>query len=271
MTSTDLAGPEVLPASLRERKKLATRRALRRVALDLISERGFSHVTVEDIAEAADVSPRTFFNYFPSKEAALFGRDPERAQRLRARLVDHSGGESALEALRVVLVDDARAAAEELTELGGDPAAWLRRMKGAHVDPHLRAASAAQMTTVERIVAEALAERLRPDPQRDPYPALLAAAASAVMRATTTFWANSGGAVPLDQLTDVAWQALASGLPENCALRHVTERAGPDAAGSRPQDNRTSSPAPSAAPGRPGSPPDPAASPLSPARRKDHH
>ncbi len=71
------------PVSLRERKKLATRRLLRRAALDLVAERGLTNVTVEDIAEAADVSPRTFFNYFPSKEAALFGGDPDRAAELR--------------------------------------------------------------------------------------------------------------------------------------------------------------------------------------------
>src|SRR5437868_404754 len=98
---------------LRERKKLATRRSLRRVALDLIAERGFGNVTVEDIAEAADVSPRTFFNYFPSKEAALFGADPDRVTALREGVVRAAPGGTALEALRVVMADDARAVADE--------------------------------------------------------------------------------------------------------------------------------------------------------------
>src|SRR6202034_2785041 len=91
------------PASLRERKKLATRRLLRRAALDLVAERGLASVTVEDIAEAADVSPRTFFNYFPSKEAALFGGDPDRAAELRERVATGAPGKSALEAMRVGL------------------------------------------------------------------------------------------------------------------------------------------------------------------------
>ena len=145
---------------LRERKKQATRRTLRRVALELITQRGFSQVTVEDIAEAADVSPRTFFNYFPSKEAALFGADPARIAALRDGLVHQLPGAPALDALRVVLAEDARAVAEELTALGGDPAVWLRRVREARADPHLRAAQSAQMAMVERAIADALAERL---------------------------------------------------------------------------------------------------------------
>jgi len=129
-------------ASLRQRKKLATRRSLRRAALDLVAERGFAHVTIEDIAEAADVSPRTFFNYFPSKEAALFGTDPERIPVLREQMIHTAPGEPALEALRMIMVSDARAVADELGALGGDPVDWLRRMKGAHTDPQLRAARA---------------------------------------------------------------------------------------------------------------------------------
>jgi AcrR family transcriptional regulator len=227
--TTALAEPR---PSLRERKKLATRRALRRVALDLVSERGFTQVTVEDIAEAADVSPRTFFNYFPSKEAALFGADPDRTESLRQRLVQDLPGSSVLEVLRVVLVDEARAITEELTELGGDPAQWLRRMKAANVDPHLRAARAGHMAMIECVVASAIAERLGADADRDPYPLLLASAAMGVMRGASSFWGTSGGVVPLAQLVDAAYRALADGLPEDSALRHIvetTERTGSSA------------------------------------------
>jgi AcrR family transcriptional regulator len=212
--------------SLRERKKLATRRSLRRIALDLVAERGFTHVTVDDIAEAADVSPRTFFNYFPSKEAALFGADPDRIAELRLRVAHDAPGEPVLDALRMVMVSDAQSVADELSGLGGDAADWLRRMKEARSDPHLRAAHAAQMAMVERAVTEGLAERLGTDPERDPYPGLLAAMASGVFRASMTFWASSGGTVPLSQLIDLAFRALADGLPERCAFRDITASLG---------------------------------------------
>jgi AcrR family transcriptional regulator len=108
MTITSTSVPAEPQASLRERKKLATRRTLRRVALDLVAERGFSQVTVEDIAAAADVSPRTFFNYFPSKEAALFGTDPDRVAALHERVLREAPGQPVLDALRVVLAAEAR-------------------------------------------------------------------------------------------------------------------------------------------------------------------
>ena len=211
-------------ASLRERKKLATRRALRRVALDLVAERGFAHVTVDDIAEAADVSTRTFFNYFPSKEAALFGTDPDRVAELRDAVARRAPGQPALDVLRAVLTSDAEKVAEEITELGGGQE-WLRRMKVARADPHLRAAQAAQMAMTERALAEGIAQRLGADPDQDPYPALVAAMAGGVIRTSMTFWAGSGGAAPLGELIDLGFRALADGLPEDCALRQVTRNA----------------------------------------------
>jgi len=213
-------------SSRRERKKLATRRSLRRAALDLIAERGFAHVTVEDIAEAADVSPRTFFNYFPSKEAALFGTAPDETQALRERVAREAPGEPVLAALRAIVASGVDARAAELAELGGDPADWLNVMRELRTDPHLRAAQAAQMAKVERALVEGIAGRLGADPERDPYPGLLAAVAAGVFRSSLTFWAASGGAVPPGRVAGLAFQALADGLPERCALRDLTANNG---------------------------------------------
>jgi AcrR family transcriptional regulator len=209
------------PASLRERKKAATRKLLRRAALELVAERGLSNVTVEDIAEAAEVSPRTLFNYFPNKEAVLFGGDPDRAAALRDRVATCAPGQPALQALRVALTEDARATADELGSLGGDPAEWVRRMKIARADPHIRAAHAAQMSMIERAIAEGLATRLGTDLDTDPYPGVLAAASVSTVRSCLTFWAGAGSSVDLIDLIDQAFQALTDGLPENAALRDI--------------------------------------------------
>jgi AcrR family transcriptional regulator len=238
VSPASLVAPTPLPEqspSLRERKKLATRLAIRRAALDLIAARGFSQVTVDDIAVAADVSPRTFFNYFPSKEAVLFGAGLGRAEELRARLVQDLPGATALAALRVVLADYARHVAGELGALGGDPTRWVRQMKAAHADPQLRAAQAAHMAQVEAGIAVGVADRLGVDPSRDAYPLLLASAATGVLRATMSFWAASGGAVPLDQLVDAAFQALADGFPEDTALRGLGPQAARRKAANRPK------------------------------------
>ena len=222
MTVTPATAP---PVSLRERKKLATRRLLRRAALELVAERGLANVTVEDIAEAAEVSPRTFFNYFPSKESVLFGGDTDRAAELREGIAVAAPSGSALDAVRVVLTRDSETMADELRSLGGDPADWLRRMKVARTDPHVRAAHAAQMAMIERAIAEGLAARLGADQETDPYPGVVAAAAVSVVRACLSFWAGSGGATSLGQLIDEAFLSLAAGFPENSDLRRVTVNA----------------------------------------------
>jgi AcrR family transcriptional regulator len=219
---TGHAFPAQAPASLRERKKLATRHELRRVTLRLVAERGFSNVTVEEIAEAANVSPRTFFNYFPSKEAALFGADPALAAATRDAIVHQTPAEPVVNVLRSVMTAQATRVADEFAELGGDPVEWLGRMRSARTDPHLHAVHGAQMAAIERSLAEAIAQRLGTDIERDPYPGLLASMATGVFRSSMSFWASSGGTIPFDRLVDLAFAALASGLPENCDLRNVT-------------------------------------------------
>src|SRR6266540_3380610 len=66
---------EMSQVSLRERKKARTRAAIREHAMRLFREQGFAETTVDQIAEAADVSPSTFFRYFPNKEAVILQDD----------------------------------------------------------------------------------------------------------------------------------------------------------------------------------------------------
>jgi len=75
VSTTAAPEPVTAPCTLRERKKQQTRQALHDAALTLVSEHGLDGVTVEQICSDADVSPRTFFNYFTSKAHAALGLD----------------------------------------------------------------------------------------------------------------------------------------------------------------------------------------------------
>ena len=105
---------------LRERKRLATRRAIQVAVLELAVERGFDGVTVDEVSRVADISPRTFFNYFASKEEAVLG-DPPRlpAGDVVDRFVTGSDGLSLPDGLLEVLIHagDGAMADSELVQL----------------------------------------------------------------------------------------------------------------------------------------------------------
>jgi AcrR family transcriptional regulator len=75
------------PTGLRERKKQKTKEAIQREAMRLFQENGYEETTIEEIAEAAEISPSTFFNYFPTKEdVVLYDRyDPIMASMMLSR------------------------------------------------------------------------------------------------------------------------------------------------------------------------------------------
>jgi AcrR family transcriptional regulator len=194
-------------AGLRERKKAATRLALHEAALRLVAERGLDHVSVDDIAERADVSPRTFFNYFASKDDAVVGLDPATRESTAEAFRSRPAGESPVEALRAVQ-------REAATEMARDPELWPLRMKVIDAHPVLIGRLTAAFGESERVLAEAVATRTGTAVGVDVYPTLLAATSSTVMRTALHRWLVSGFTASLPHLVDEAWDALVAGLPE---------------------------------------------------------
>ena len=88
------------PTGRRERKKAATRQSIADAALHLFLENGYDHVSIRDIAEAADVSTATIFKHFSGKEALVFDQDETREAELVAVVRDRPKGQTVLEALR---------------------------------------------------------------------------------------------------------------------------------------------------------------------------
>src|SRR5688500_7564486 len=121
-----------LNVGLRERKKAETRKAIADAALALAVERGPAAVTVDDIAAAAGISPRTVFNYFATKEDAILGVDAERRRDLLDRLEARPADESPLRALREAMRDS--------TGSSEGAVAWRTRARLARQHPQLQAA-----------------------------------------------------------------------------------------------------------------------------------
>ncbi len=193
-------------AGLRERKKAQTRRALTVAAIQLSIERGSpDRVTVEEISDAADVSPRTFFNYFSSKEDAILGVDPDRRAGLRAELELRPIDETPVDALRAALLATAEGI-DENAEL------WAQRLQLVREHPSLSPGYVASFADFERGLVEAMAARLDLDPDTDLYPAIVVATALTVMRVTVKHWQANDGDTPLTELLDLAFDQLADGL-----------------------------------------------------------
>jgi len=168
---------------MRERKKLATREALSAAALRLALEHGPQNVRVDDIAEAAGVSPRTYNNYFSSREQAIVvalaaERGHGVAAALRKRPVD--------EPLEHAVIG---AVVEQYSDAGEPDRDVLALINSA---PALQAEFLDTIAAIERPLADAIATRTGADGQGELRPEVLAAAVSGAARVAAEHWLQPG-------------------------------------------------------------------------------
>jgi len=190
----------------RERKKAETRAALARAAMRLALDRGVENVTTEAIAEAADVAPRTFRNYFSGKEEAIVAEMADGMHLIADELRARPAGEPLWDAVGHALSFMRSMPPEALAEM----AAKVRMIRAS------RALLASQLAGFEQIGEEftaIIAERTGTDARTDIYPRLAAAVVVATLRMAIFTWLESDGRL---NLADVAADALArvrAGLP----------------------------------------------------------
>jgi len=200
MSDTRPAGP---PMGLRERKKARTRAAIRTEAMRLFRERGYAATTIEQIAAAADISPATFFRYYPTKEDVVLQDDldvllPEAVEAQPPSL-------GPIAAVRA-------AVAQALSPMGPADLDRLQEtiMLSASV-PEIRARAADEFTRTIEVMAAPLARRARRSPD-DPAVRHVAGAVIGVIWAATMVPPVSDDPADLVDRIDVALAHLEQGL-----------------------------------------------------------
>jgi AcrR family transcriptional regulator len=159
---------------LREHKRARTRAAVVDVALELFREHGFDHVTVADVCAAAEIAPRTFFRYFPSKEDVL----AEPAREMTTVVLEAIRSAPGEVDDRTVLAGAMRTLVLYCLEHRARLVTFLRitAVSGQRIQPHLR------LTDRERFYGEALLARRGNPPAPDWRTRLLVARAVAAFR-----------------------------------------------------------------------------------------
>jgi len=211
---------------LRERKRIATRRAIQLAAVELAGERGFDRVTIDEISHVANVSPRTFFNYFPSKESAIIGELPELPD---AETIDHfvtaGRDEPILEGISTLLIAaiDVGDTGEPDQSDGAEDALNMQRIHRLRRallkdNPELFALRMASMHKFEDALSGVVQRRLEHD---DPSLAddpetlhqrarLVTYVAFAGMRHAWSCWADHGGVEPLSDRLRSSFEQLSA-------------------------------------------------------------
>ena len=191
MSSTGPGGPAA-DEGLRARKRAATQSALERAAISLALEHGYDSVTVDMICEAAMVSPRTFFNYFGTKEGAFVGGTPPKPTDAEHRAFVHGTG-------RDVLGDLVGMIATAMADHSPDTELLRKRRKLIERTPELLTGETSRIAELEEHLVQLVLERFHAQGRTEPGTPDLAdearmvvALAGSVMRYSMQKWFSGG-------------------------------------------------------------------------------
>jgi AcrR family transcriptional regulator len=199
-------------AELRERRRRRTASEIEHAALELFSVRGFDSVTVDDIANAAHISRRTFFRHYASKDDVLLG-DPRRDEQLLVGWLDTVPSHVApVDALHGALLDLASA-------LEADSATTLLRIQVLDHAPKAMAAAFTQRQGYLDRLTPIIAGRMGVDENRDMRPALIVGTSISAMYVGIWHWLRNSADRPLHEVVTEALGATSAGLSAITAPR----------------------------------------------------
>ena len=205
-----------IDVGLRERKRRETRAALSLAALRLCVERGWENVTVDDVAAAANVSPRTFRNYFSTKAEAVAAGHLERMLRVADQLRTRPASEPLWTAVTNSVAAQFEPPAQK-SEALLNADRWLERIRFIVTEPSIHGEVLKASAAAQAKLAEVIAERVGSRRVNDLYPQVAAAVVTAVVGTVVDRWLRDGPTGSIVPLLRKAFELVATGFPENKA------------------------------------------------------
>jgi AcrR family transcriptional regulator len=205
MTATSIE-----PPGLRERKKQRTRDALVDAAFDLFKRKGFEATTIDEIAEAVELSPRTFFRYFESKEDVALTLLDQQFSVVYAAFAARPAREPVLTALRHAVFEMMTACEGGTAGFDAERFGCAQQVMKDSPAVHARSLEVCAARIAE--LADRVGERMGVDPLTDPRPALVAAVATTAVQTAMIAWREVEPDTRASVLADRALALLEKGI-----------------------------------------------------------
>lgn len=200
--------------SLRERKKIKMREELVEAAFKLFVQKGFDNTTVNDIADLADVSPRTFFRYFSCKEDVVLDYELVEYDEIITMLKSRPANESILIALRKSSVNVTRSCEEGAYGIDPNRFKTLRDLIRNH--PSIRAKNNEILQSKKQLLTELIAKKMGVNHLYDMRPTLLSTLLEYVYSTTYDIWKKNKDCLSFYDVLDETFILIENGMNYPC-------------------------------------------------------